>query len=1097
MKKAFIVSMLIVLLLSMLSVGISIKPGVASAPCPGTPTNPSPADTATDVSIDTDLNWNDCPDAARYQVYFGTDLSSLAYIGNPVDSYWELGTLEEDTTYSWCVWAVNPDSDCFTVGPIWSFHTNSSTPCSVPSTPTNPSPADTATNVPLDYDLDWSDCTNTSSYDVYFGTNPSPTILVGSPSDSFWDLPDTLTSKTTYYWKIVAKNDCSNTPGPIWRFTTECAALCTTFENLLPDNGSSDIPLDSALDWSDCTNASSYDVYFGTNPVPPKNGSTTASNWSPTLSVNTKYYWRVVAKNNCGGCVSTSVWNFTTACPVPGEPNTSVPLTSSHWIPVTTTLDWNDCAYASSYRIYLGNDSLSLKWVGNSTSSSYKPSGLSVNTTYYWQIVANNSCGNTTGPLWDFTTDCAIPSQPANPSPQDRFDNISVNADLSWDNCSNASSYDIYFNTGSPPTTRIAHNISANSYALPTLSPNTTHYWKVVAKNSCGDYTNGSIWRFTTECPAPSAPGSPSPDNGSTGRSIDTDLSWGASSNATSYYVYFDNSSDPTTLLGNTTSRAWTLTPLSYNTTYYWRVVANNSCSNTSGPVWSFTTVSGCATPSKPQAVSPGNGSANISTSVTLNWSVCTNVSSYRIYLDTSPTPAYNNSTTNTSYPVSNLSYSTKYYWQVIANSSCGNTTASDIWSFTTACGGLPTKPQAVSPVNGAVNVSMSATLNWSACTNATSYDVYLGTSETPVFNRSTTNTTYSVSLNYSTRYYWKVVANNSCGINASDIWSFTTLCTVAPSKPQTPSPVNGSVNISTSVTLNWSVCANATSYDVYLGTSETPVFNRSTNNTSYSASLNYSTRYYWKVVANNSCGTNASDVWNFTTAGASVSTPTPTPVPTIALHIGGTSASLNTSSSGIVQQAVNITSADGTINLRIPAGTRAWNSENEPLDELSMSHATQYHAASGDREVIAAFDFEPDGATFVPGIVVTLSYTHGMIPAGVNESNLRVASYNESSKGWEYYNDCVVNASANTITFTVSHFTTFTIQATSESAGLGKWVIITIIFAAAIVLGLAGGLYIKYRRIYGSLYYEDEGDEDDKYDQYREDREDEGDFKF
>jgi hypothetical protein len=167
------------------------------------------------------------------------------------------------------------------------------------------------------------------------------------------------------------------------------------------------------------------------------------------------------------------------------------------------------------------------------------------------------------------------------------------------------------------------------------------------------------------------------------------------------------------------------------------------------------------------------------------------------------------------------------------------------------------------------------------------------------------------------------------------------------------------------------------------------------------------------------------------------------------------------------------------------------------------MSRATVYPNASGDRTVIAAFNFDPDGATFVPGIVVTLSYTHSMIPAGVNESDLIVASYNESSRGWEYYNDRVVNTMAHTITFTVSHFTTFTIQTPSiHGGGLGIWVIMTIVFAAAIILGVAGGLYIKYRRVYGSLYYEDEEDEDDKYSEYNnnndnKDNKDEGDFKF
>jgi hypothetical protein len=43
--------------------------------------------------------------------------------------------------------------------------------------------------------------------------------------------------------------------------------------------------------------------------------------------------------------------------------------------------------------------------VGNTTSTSYASSGLSNSTTYYWKIVAKNSCGNSTsGPVWHFST---------------------------------------------------------------------------------------------------------------------------------------------------------------------------------------------------------------------------------------------------------------------------------------------------------------------------------------------------------------------------------------------------------------------------------------------------------------------------------------------------------------------------------------------------------------------------------------------------------------------------------------------------------------------------------------------------------------------
>ena len=37
-----------------------------------------------------------------------------------------------------------------------------------------------------------------------------------------YDPPTALQETTTYYWKVVAKNDCGSTEGPCWSFTTAC-----------------------------------------------------------------------------------------------------------------------------------------------------------------------------------------------------------------------------------------------------------------------------------------------------------------------------------------------------------------------------------------------------------------------------------------------------------------------------------------------------------------------------------------------------------------------------------------------------------------------------------------------------------------------------------------------------------------------------------------------------------------------------------------------------------------------------------------------------------------------------------------------------------
>lgn len=86
--------------------------------------------------------------------------------------------------------------------------------------------------------------------------------------------------------------------------------------NPSPLNEATGIPIDTLLDWSDCSEADSYEVYFGTTSPPPKIASVTVSEYSRTgLSSGTVYYWKVVAMNECGEILSlypSAEWSFTT-----------------------------------------------------------------------------------------------------------------------------------------------------------------------------------------------------------------------------------------------------------------------------------------------------------------------------------------------------------------------------------------------------------------------------------------------------------------------------------------------------------------------------------------------------------------------------------------------------------------------------------------------------------------------------------------------------------------------------------------------------------------------------------------------------------------
>ncbi len=64
-----------------------------------------------------------------------------------------------------------------------------------------------------------------TTYDVYMGDSCENMILIAANLASAVCVPGPLETNKTYFWKVVAKNQCGETPGPCWSFTTESSAI--------------------------------------------------------------------------------------------------------------------------------------------------------------------------------------------------------------------------------------------------------------------------------------------------------------------------------------------------------------------------------------------------------------------------------------------------------------------------------------------------------------------------------------------------------------------------------------------------------------------------------------------------------------------------------------------------------------------------------------------------------------------------------------------------------------------------------------------------------------------------------------------------------
>jgi len=176
---------------------MGIYAGLGPTP-PGQASNPSPADSATDVSVDADLSWTAGSGSTSSDVYFGTDSTPDAgeFQGNQTATTYDPGTMANSTTYYWRIDEINAEGT--TTGDVWSFTTEAAP--QPPGQASNPSPADSATDVSITANLSWTAGSGATSSDVYFGTDATPDAgeFQGNQTATTYD-PGTMANDTTYY----------------------------------------------------------------------------------------------------------------------------------------------------------------------------------------------------------------------------------------------------------------------------------------------------------------------------------------------------------------------------------------------------------------------------------------------------------------------------------------------------------------------------------------------------------------------------------------------------------------------------------------------------------------------------------------------------------------------------------------------------------------------------------------------------------------------------------------------------------------------------------------------------------------------------------
>ena len=270
------------------------------------------------------------------------------------------------------------------------------------------------------------------------------------------------------------------------------------------------------------------------------------------------------------------------------------------------------------------------------------------------------------------------------------------------------------------------------------LAYGTTYYWQIKSKwdygttwiqgcpSAPGVIISAGIMSFTTTNMPPPTPIATSVNS----NPLNTILSWSSVIGATQYdlQVSLDSTfSDTIFSFSNLLTTSQSISGLSYNSKYWWRVRAKNNTGIESK--WSldfFTTLLGI-----PVLLSPSNNASNVSLTPNLHWSKETaNINSLTYNLQVATNSSFSNifyqdsTFTDTAILIKNLLNSTQYFWRVRCKSEYSTGGWSNVWSFLTLPttiippDTIPTHINQIYPPNGAINVPINTAISWSSIKN-------------------------------------------------------------------------------------------------------------------------------------------------------------------------------------------------------------------------------------------------------------------------------------------------------------------------------------------------------------------------------------------
>ncbi len=457
------------------------------------------------------FQWNSPTGATAFRIQIAKDAGFSDIVvdqDNIMDLYYDVSGLQELTNYYWRV----RGEDIANTGlwsATWDFETN------IPA-PALYLPANNSGGYQRTINFNWQDIKPGTEYAFQLSTDQtfltSIVSVTGLTSNSFTYQVPSLNEE--YYWRVSATfTPCSSTWSDVWVFRTVLQA-----PNLLsPANHAINQPVQLLCQWEAVPAAANYEFNLSTmanfsSILRGTNTSSTNYLLTEALDPNTKYYWRVRAKNSEGTSDWSLVWDFTTVKQGPGVPSLIYPPSGAEQIPTAVTLKWQSSVFADRFHLQVGTvvveDTIilgPLYDINTLTSTTYTLNGLDNFRTYYWHVSAINDSGETKySSTWHFRVIDVPPLAPNLQAPVNNYASWDTSGTLYWNPAASNSTVEYQLQVATSASFTVDSIVKEDLSIYDTrldidgLDRLIDYYWRVKGTNEAGSGPWSDVWKFTT-----------------------------------------------------------------------------------------------------------------------------------------------------------------------------------------------------------------------------------------------------------------------------------------------------------------------------------------------------------------------------------------------------------------------------------------------------------------------------------------------------------------------------------------------------------------------------------------------------------------------